>query len=456
MSNEKLYMETSESVCDLMYDMNILPSVVGKSPSLRPSLSSNATVYAPFESDEREESMNTAPAAQQRNSVSDKKTKKVNASLQVHNHMAFRLAFIFSITIFCGFIPLLLNAILDESIYYPCSFVLIGLFLTIAGMALYSIFSDSEKVLRGIQKYNTDSTYRFSNESESREKSIPSSLCDLQQQLDSFFNAVELANMQAQAERDEEKASAGDEQPQSASKRDRYVKELITNLSHEIRTPLSNLKLTAECLEDGVYDFNDDNMRKVSAEISKIDKTFTAIKSYSVASAEIDKTATCNAGDLIESACARAKAIADFTADKTSVDCHLSEGYKTASAELQNALLAAPALPMGSVFGYIVDNAFKHATGMTVLEFDARLNEDSVIFYVKDNGCGTDADRDSLCAPFWKVDASHTTAGRSEDEISLGLGLSMADDIVSACDGSLDIISSAGSGMQVEIRLPLA
>jgi len=98
------------------------------------------------------------------------------------------------------------------------------------------------------------------------------------------------------------------------------------------------------------------------------------------------------------------------------------------------------------VFVNIIDNAVKYSSPGDTVTIEAEESEESVRIIVADTGCGIkESDLSKVKTKFFK--ANHTRRGS-------GIGLAVADEIVSMHGGSLDIKSREGIGTTVTITIP--
>ena len=97
----------------------------------------------------------------------------------------------------------------------------------------------------------------------------------------------------------------------------------------------------------------------------------------------------------------------------------------------------------------LINNAFFYAQGKVVLI--ATLKEESFIISVVDDGPGIpDKELDRLLKPFERLDEARGNEG------GCGLGLSIADRIVKAHDGKLELISNKkDKGLEAKIIIPI-
>ena len=96
----------------------------------------------------------------------------------------------------------------------------------------------------------------------------------------------------------------------------------------------------------------------------------------------------------------------------------------------------------------LINNAFFYSKGKVILE--ASLLEESFTISIIDNGPGIPEEQKSkLLKPFERVDEARGNKGGS------GLGLTIADRIVKAHDGKLELINRPEGGLEVKITIPI-
>lgn len=99
------------------------------------------------------------------------------------------------------------------------------------------------------------------------------------------------------------------------------------------------------------------------------------------------------------------------------------------------------------VFINIIDNAIKYSGSGGVINVEANVSANRIAISVSDSGCGiSEADLPKVKQRFYK--ANNTVRGS-------GIGLAVADEIISMHEGSLDIESKLGVGTTVTITLPI-
>ena len=99
------------------------------------------------------------------------------------------------------------------------------------------------------------------------------------------------------------------------------------------------------------------------------------------------------------------------------------------------------------VFINVIDNAIKYNDAGGTVDISVEKTEKELIITVADSGCGiAAADLPKVKAKFYK--ANRTRRGS-------GIGLAVADEIVTMHGGTLEIFSEEGKGTTVIITLPI-
>jgi len=96
----------------------------------------------------------------------------------------------------------------------------------------------------------------------------------------------------------------------------------------------------------------------------------------------------------------------------------------------------------------IIDNALKYANKVSV-----KLNKKNTNLFITidDDGPGIASDEhENVFKPFYKIDK-----GRADSKSSVGLGLSIASDIIRSHGGNIKLEKSKMNGLRVKIFLPI-
>ena len=85
------------------------------------------------------------------------------------------------------------------------------------------------------------------------------------------------------------------------------------------------------------------------------------------------------------------------------------------------------------------------------MEIFAKKTVNNIIIFVDDNGPGIpEKEHQNVMKPFYRIDKS-----RGQNKSGVGLGLSIANDIIRSHGGDISLEKSPLSGLRVKISLPL-
>ncbi|WP_298529089.1 ATP-binding protein [uncultured Ruminococcus sp.] len=217
--------------------------------------------------------------------------------------------------------------------------------------------------------------------------------------------------------------------------------EFISSVSHELRTPLTAIKGWAETLMvDGGE--NPDTMKKgVGVIVNETERLSQMVEEL------LDFSRMQNGHFTL-----RSEAM-DILAELG--DAVLIYSDKAKREQIEIIYDEPEMLPfvfgdknrIRQVFINIIDNAVKYSSAGDTVTVKASEDGGSVIIAVSDTGCGIKkSDLSKVKTKFYK--ANHTRRGS-------GIGLAVADEIISMHGGTMDITSAGeGKGTTVTIKLP--
>ena len=211
-----------------------------------------------------------------------------------------------------------------------------------------------------------------------------------------------------------------------AKRIDRHLKqrsEMLSGISHDLRTPLTRLKLQLAML----------NQKELSGKMSKdIDEMESMLNSY----LQFAKSQT------LEDSIATSinKLFKEIAFEKNTKNLHLDLHAETVLVVRKNALKRC--------FNNIIENGLSYAKNVYVntTKSTNRLN----IFIVDDGPSIPLNQYKNVFKPFFRLDES-----RNLNHSGVGLGMSIAEDIVRSHGGNIELGTSKYKGLQVRISLPL-
>jgi two-component system OmpR family sensor kinase len=216
-------------------------------------------------------------------------------------------------------------------------------------------------------------------------------------------------------------------------------KRLLHDVSHEVRSPLARLQAAAGILRQrGSLD--EATVLRIEEEIARIDHLIGNLLALSRIEAG-ELTGEVEEIDLREMV-AQVVADANFEAQ--------SSGRRVIwNSPQAGSMQGRPAL-LHVAFENVVRNSLKHASVSEIVEVETKLDVEGkrYIFRVLDSGPGiADTDLPKIFTPFFR-------SSRSSSD-GYGLGLAIAQRSIEAHDGTIRAENRPGSGLCIEIVLPL-
>lgn len=223
------------------------------------------------------------------------------------------------------------------------------------------------------------------------------------------------------------------------SKADEMKNEFISSVSHELRTPLTAIKGWAETLS---LDHDPQTMTKgIRIIVNETERLSQMVEEL------LDFSRMQNGKFSME------KSRMDILAELE--DAILIYGEKAKRDNITLNYNAPEMLPLingdknrlRQVFINIIDNAIKYSNPGCTVNVEASEVEDYIQIVVEDNGCGIkESDLPRIKTKFFK--ANHTRRGS-------GIGLAVADEIITMHGGTLEVQSQENVGTTVIITLPV-
>lgn len=214
--------------------------------------------------------------------------------------------------------------------------------------------------------------------------------------------------------------------------------DFISSVSHELRTPLTAIKGWSET----IMEMRDEEtlakgMRVIITETERLSSMVEELLDFSRIQNRKLQLQRANMDILAE----LAEAVLIYTerAAKNGIiiNYHEPEGV---------AIINGDKNRLRQVFINIIDNGIKYSKSGGVIEVEANLMPNRVEIKISDNGCGiAKEDLPKVKNRFYK--ANNTVRGS-------GIGLAVADELISLHRGKLEIESELGKGTVVSIILP--
>jgi len=198
--------------------------------------------------------------------------------------------------------------------------------------------------------------------------------------------------------------------------------EMLSGISHDLRTPLTRMKLQLAFIKDEKIS------KKLSNDITEMEKMLNEYLKFS-SSRSTEKTETFDLSELLETIVQKyeKKEITTDIPERVYLD-----GRKNLIQRCLNNL---------------IDNSIKYSEKTLI---SLKKSSSNITITVDDDGPGIPKnERENVFKPFYKIDKS-----RGDSKSSVGLGLSIASDIVRSHGGNILLETSPKDGLRVKIFLP--
>ena len=199
--------------------------------------------------------------------------------------------------------------------------------------------------------------------------------------------------------------------------------EMLSGISHDLRTPLTRMKLQLAFIKD------QEISSKLSEDINEMEKMLNEYLQFTSSNFS-EKNEIFNISLLMD------EIIHKYENKNISKDI-IGEIYINGRKNL-----------LRRCFNNIIDNAIKYGSKVDVSLSKKNKN---LFIIIGDDGPGIpEAEYNNVFKPFYKIDK-----GRAEAKSSVGLGLSIASDIIRSHGGYIRLNKSKLNGLEVKIFLPV-
>tara|TARA_B100000029_G_scaffold233770_1_gene231069 strand:+ start:422 stop:1735 length:1314 start_codon:yes stop_codon:yes gene_type:complete len=198
--------------------------------------------------------------------------------------------------------------------------------------------------------------------------------------------------------------------------------EMLSGISHDLRTPLTRMKLQLSFIKDNEIS------KKLSSDIDEMEKMLGEYLQFARSGAK-DKTETFDLVILL-------KEIVNKYNNKNII----FESNKKIYFDGRKNLIER-------CINNLINNSEKYGKKIIIKVETFKSN---IIIFIEDDGPGIDEKEfENVFKPFYKIDK-----GRTEVKSSVGLGLSIASDIIRSHGGEISLGKSTLGGLKVKIFLP--
>ncbi len=199
--------------------------------------------------------------------------------------------------------------------------------------------------------------------------------------------------------------------------------EMLSGISHDLRTPLTRMKLQIAFIK------NKDLANKLTEDINEMEKMLNEYLQFT-SSSYLEKNEEFSLSELINDIIKKY--------DNKDIVTNISS----------NIFINGKKNLLKRCINNLLDNAIKYSEKVKV---DLNKSSNNLFIKIEDNGPGIpENEYKNVFKPFYKIDK-----GRAEAKSSVGLGLSIASDIIQSHGGNIKLEKSSMGGLGVRIFLPV-
>ena len=198
--------------------------------------------------------------------------------------------------------------------------------------------------------------------------------------------------------------------------------EMLSGISHDLRTPLTRLKLQLAMIRQT------DLAKKMGDDIDEMEKMLNDYLEFA-SSQKSEKNQIFDLNNLLN------EIVLKY--DPGKIKYTLSNGL----------LINGRKLSIKRCLTNIIDNGISYGDNVSI---STKKTNNNINIVVDDNGHGIPAnEHQNVFKPFYRIDKS-----RSQNKSGVGLGLSIANDIIRSHGGNIFLDQSPNKGLRVKISLP--
>ena len=199
--------------------------------------------------------------------------------------------------------------------------------------------------------------------------------------------------------------------------------EMLSGISHDLRTPLTRMKLQIAFIKDKELE------KKLSEDINEMEKMLNEYLQFT-SSSFLEKDEKFNISELIN-------------------EIVIKYNNKNITTELQTEIyINGRKNLIKRCINNLIDNSIKYASKVNI---GISESNNGLFIKIEDDGPGIPENEfENVFKPFYKIDK-----GRADSKSSVGLGLSIASDIIRSHGGNIKLNKSNLGGLGVKIFLPV-
>ena len=198
--------------------------------------------------------------------------------------------------------------------------------------------------------------------------------------------------------------------------------EMLSGISHDLRTPLTRMKLQIAFIKDK------NSANKLSEDINEMEKMLNEYLQFT-SSSHIEKDEQFDLSNLLNDVIEKYNN--QNISSNISPRLYFSGRKNLIKRSINN----------------LIDNALKYAKKVNI---SITKSNNNIFITIEDDGPGIpEKEYNNVFKPFYKINK-----GRADSKSSVGLGLSIASDIIRSHGGNIKLSKSSMNGLEVKIFLP--
>jgi two-component system, OmpR family, sensor kinase len=227
----------------------------------------------------------------------------------------------------------------------------------------------------------------------------------------------------------------------------RVEKELMANVAHELRTPLSRIRVALEIAAEGDAETARASLSEIAVDLTELEQLVNDV--LTTTSLELSGDRSARTGLPLNLSSVSARQIAEDAAQR--FRARFPARTLTTRFEPELPMLEADATLLRRALDNLLENAHKYSPNAAqTVSFSAAQVGARASFQIDDCGVGIDAaDLERVFRPFFRAERSRTRSAGG-----VGLGLTLARQIVEAHGGTLELASTLGEGTTASVVLP--
>ena len=198
--------------------------------------------------------------------------------------------------------------------------------------------------------------------------------------------------------------------------------EMLSGISHDLRTPLTRLKLQLALLKQ------QDIAKKMSDDIDEMERMLNEYLDFA-SEQKHEKTEMIDINQIIENI------VKKYDDKKINLKLEKDKKINIRVNSIKRCLIN------------LIDNGLAYGEKVDIL---TKKTMQSIIIIIDDDGPGIpENEHQNVMKPFYRIDKS-----RSQNKSGVGLGLSIANDIIRSHGGSISLEKSPLNGLRARVSLP--